>query len=144
MPGSIDIQAHPVCRFYVAIDGIAQAVFAEVSGLNIEIAVEDIEEGGNNDFVHRRPGRCKVSNLTLKRGITTSNEFLKWSLEVASGKLTQRNLSVILYNSDGSEFMRWDYINAYPIKWSGPQFKSDDKMNAIETVELAHEGLKAG
>jgi phage tail-like protein len=135
------IQAHAGCRFYVAIDEIPQAVFAEASGLAVEMAVEEVEEGGNNGFVHRLPGRSKVSNLTLKRGITDSNEFLKWSLEVAQGKLTRRNLSVIVYNPDGTELMRWNYVNAYPVKWTGPQFKSDDTANAIETLELAHEGL---
>src|SRR5438477_11423574 len=94
-------QAHPGCRFYVAIEGMTQAVFAEASGISIEMAVEEIEEGGNNDFVHRMPGRSKVSNLTLKRGITNSHEFFKWALEVAQGKHTPRNLSVILYNPDG-------------------------------------------
>jgi phage tail-like protein len=142
MASSTAIQAHPGCRFYVAIEGIPQAVFAEASGLAVEMAVEEVEEGGNNEFVHRMPGRSKVSNLTLKRGISNSNEFLKWSLEVAQGKLTRRNLSVIVYNPDGTELMRWNYANAYPVKWTGPQFKSDDTANAIETLELAHEGLK--
>jgi phage tail-like protein len=137
-------QAHPGCRFYVAIEGMPQAVFAEASGLNIEMAVEEVEEGGNNDFVHRIPGRSKLTNLTLKRGITNSNEFLTWALEVAHGKLTKRNLSVVLYNPDGSEFMRWDYTKAYPVKWNGPQLKSDDTANAIESLELAYEGMKIG
>jgi phage tail-like protein len=135
-------EAHPTCRFYVEIDGIPQAVFTELSGLALEIAVEEIEEGGINDFVHRLPGRCKGSNLTLKRGVVNSNEFLKWNLQVAQGKITRRNLSVIMYNLDGTELVRWDFINAYPIKWSGPQFKADDTSTAIETLELAHEGLR--
>jgi phage tail-like protein len=138
------VQALPGCRFYVAIDGIHHAVFLEAEGLGVDVEVEEIEEGGNNDFVHRRPGRCRVGTLTLKRGLTTSNEFLKWSLEIARGKLVQRNVSVMLFNPDGSEAMRWDYIKAYPIKWTGPQLRSDDTASAIETLELAHEGIKIG
>jgi len=137
-------EAHPACRFYVEIDGAKQAVFTEVGGVTLEVAVEDVEEGGNNSFVHRLPGRCKFGNLTLKRGLATSNEFFKWSLDVAQGKFTRKNLSIILYNVDGTEFMRWTFTNAYPVKWTGPQFKSDDSATAIETVELAHEGLKKG
>ena len=130
------------CRFYVEVDEGWQAVFTELSGLGIETVVEEVEEGGNNEYVHRLPGRCKVGNLTLKRGITTSNEFLKWSLDVARGTITKKHVSVVMFNPDGSVAVRWDFLNAYPIKWSGPQFKADDTTIAIETVELAHEGMK--
>jgi phage tail-like protein len=138
------VEAHPACRFYVEVDGMTQAVFSEVSGLAIEMAVEEVEEGGNNGFVHRLPGRCKVGNLTLKRGMTKSNEFLKWVLEVAQGKIVPRNLSVILYDIEGKEFIRWNFSGAYPIKWMGPPCKSDDTSTAIETLELAHKGLTVG
>jgi phage tail-like protein len=133
------------CRFYVRVDGIAQAVFTEVTGLAMEMTVDDVEEGGNNDFVHRLPGRCKVSNLTLKRGMTNSNDFLKWSVAIAQGKVdkaNKKNVQVILYNIDGNPAITWTFEQAYPVKWSGPQFKADDAAVAIETVELAHEGMK--
>jgi phage tail-like protein len=134
----------PGCRFYVQVDGWTQAVFTEVSGLAMEMAVEDVEEGGLNGFVHRLPGRVKASNLTLKRGLTNSNDFLKWTREVSVGTITKKNISVILYNLNGTESMRWEFLQAYPVKWSGPQFKADDNAVAVETLELAHEGMKAG
>lgn len=134
----------PGCRFYVQVDGIPKAIFTEVSGLSVEMAVEDVEEGGNNGFVHKLPGRCKTGNLTLKRGLTNSNDFLKWSRDVAQGVINKKNISVILYELDGRESMRWTFDKAYPVKWSGPQFKADDSTVAIETVELAHEGMKIG
>jgi phage tail-like protein len=136
-----EIEARPGCRFYVQVDGVSQAVFTELSGLSMEMSVEDVEEGGENGFVHRLPGRCKVGNLQLKRGLTKSNDFLKWSLEVAQGTVQPKHVSVILFNPDGTEAIRWSFNNAYPVKWSGPQFKADDTTVAIETVELAHEGF---
>lgn len=134
----------PGCRFYVQVEGWTKAVFTEVSGLSMEMAVEDIEEGGLNDFVHRLPGRCKTSNLTLKRGLTNSNDFLEWTNEVSGGTIKKKNVSVILYNPDGTVSMRWTFEQAYPVKWSGPQFKADDNAVALETLELAHEGMKVG
>jgi phage tail-like protein len=128
----------------VKVEGITQAVFTEVTGLALEVATEDVEEGGRNDFVHRVPGRCKVTNLVLKRGMTKSNDFLKWHLDVAQGKINPRSLSVIVFNTDGSESMRWNFINAYPVKWTGPQFKASDNGAAIESLELAHEGFNVG
>ena len=65
-------------RFYVMIDSMAQAVFTELSGLQVETEVMEYAEGGNNDFVHRLPGRTRVGNITLKRGITSSNDLFKW------------------------------------------------------------------
>ena len=137
----LNVEARPGCRFYVQVDGVPQAVFSEVSGLSMEVAVEDVEEGGQNEYVHRLPGRCKVGNITLKRGLTTSNDFLKWSFEIAHGTITPKHITVILFNPDGTEAMRWSFMKAYPVKWSGPQFKADDAHVAIETVELAHTGF---
>src|ERR1044071_7700188 len=108
-----EVEARPGCRFYVQVDGVSQAVFTELSGLGMEMVVEDVEEGGENGYVHRLPGRCKVGNITLKRGLTKSNDFLKWSVEVAKGTIKPKNLSVILFNPDGTEAMRWSFNNAY-------------------------------
>jgi phage tail-like protein len=134
-------ESYANCRFYVEIDGIKTAVFTEVSGLQVETTVMEYEEGGHNDFVHRLPGRTKVSNLTLKRGMTKSNEFHKWCLQVMQGTITRRNISVIMYDAKGRELMRWNFIKAYPVKWVGPQFQSTGNAAAIETLELAHRGL---
>jgi len=133
--------AYPNCRFYVEIEGIPQAVFTELSGLQVETDVEEYTEGGNNGFVHQLPGRTRVGRLTLKRGIAGSNDFFNWYLEIATGTITRRNLSVVMYDVAGEELMRWNFIKAYPVKWNGPQFASDGAATAIETLELAHEGL---
>jgi phage tail-like protein len=135
-------EAYPNCRFYVKLDSVPQAVFTEVSGLQMEMDVTDYEEGGNNGFVHRLPGRARANSLTLKRGMTRSNEFLKWYGEITQGRITRRNLSVVMYDVAGNELTRWDVVNAYPVKWIGPQLAADGSVIAIETLELAHEGLK--
>ncbi len=137
-------EAYPVCRFYVMFDEKVQGVFTEVSGLQVEMDVLEYQEGGNNGFVHRLPGFTKVSNITLKRGMTKSNDFFKWCASIASGKFTRRNVSVVMYDTSGAELMHWDFHNAYPVKWIGPQFKASDAAAAIETLELAHEGIVLG
>jgi phage tail-like protein len=129
------------CRFYVKIDGMATAVFTEMSGLQVETVVTEYEEGGNNGFVHRLPGRTKVSNLTLKRGIVASNEFFNWYSEILQGKLKYRHVDVLVYDAEGKELAKWSFANAFPVKWIGPQLAADGKNAAIETLELAHEGL---
>lgn len=135
----------PAYRFYVQIDQVTHAVFTEVTGLQIETEVTEYAEGGNNSYVHRLPGRTKVSNITLKRGMTSSNELFKWYLDVAYGKvLPRRNVSVIMYDTAGQKVMQWNFIKAYPVKWVGPQLNAGGTNTAVESFELTHEGIQPG
>src|SRR5215467_1821502 len=98
---------HAACRFYVEIgDGgkQIQAVFTELSGLQVEMQVMEYEEGGTNSFVHRLPGRLKVGNITLKHGLTKSNDFLKWCM-----KVERKNVTVVMYDVAGKAVLRWHF-----------------------------------
>ncbi len=135
--------AHAACRFYVQIgDGDAQmsALFTEVSGLQVEMQTMEYQEGGNNTFVHRLPGPLKIGNVTLKHGLTNSNDFLNWCLAIPSRK-KRRNVTVVMYDAAGTWVARWHFHNAFPVKWVGPTFTSDSAAIAIESIEIAHEGL---
>lgn len=135
------VEAYGNCRFYVEISGVTQAVFTELSGLQVETQVEEHAEGGNNGFVHKLPGRTRVSNITLKRGMTPTNDLFKWYLDIAQGKIVRKNISIRMFDTRGKQLVRWDFQNAYPVKWAGPQFAADGRNVAVETLELAHEGL---
>lgn len=138
------VNGFPTARFYIEIDGINNAVFTEAEGLQVEVDVTEYKEGGSNGFVHRLPGRATISNLTLKRGLVQSNQLFKWQLEVAQGKVTRRNVSVVMYDPAGIEVLRWNLIKAYPVRWIGPAFRVGDNVIGIETLELAHAGLEMG
>jgi phage tail-like protein len=140
----INAESHAASRFYVEIGGVTQAVFTEVSGLQVDMETFDYAEGGNNGNIHRLPGRVKVSNVVLKRGITKSNDFLKWYLKSLAGKVDRRTVTVKLMDSKKNELVAWVFEGAYPVKWSGPQMTADGTAVAIETLELAHRGLKIG
>src|SRR5215475_589070 len=135
-------QGHANCRFYVQIGSDAQAMFTEMGGLQFETAVTEYEEGGNNGFVHRLPGRTKISNITLKYGVTNSQAFYKWYLDILQGKFRTQNVTVWMYDAAGNELAKWYFLDAYPVKWVGPQLTADGKNAAIETLELAHSGLR--
>lgn len=132
----------PDFRFMVEFGQTVQAVFAEVSGLRVEIDVLDYQEGGENNFIHKLPGWRKWSNIVLKRGMTDSLDFWNWYQDVVAGnKNLRRNLSIILYDETHLSGMRWEVIEAFPIKWEGPAMKADGKAVTIETLELAHHGF---
>jgi phage tail-like protein len=129
-------------RFHVEIQGIEEAAFSECSGLQAETEVFPYEEGGLNSTVHQLPVRTKFSNVTLKRGIANSNELWDWYYKVITGSVERKNVSLVLYSSDYSEVMRWNLANVFPVKWVGPNLVSSDNSVAVETLELAHEGIE--
>lgn len=134
----------PAFKFWVELQGIVVARFTECSGLNIERdASTTVEEGGVNNYVHVLPGRVKYSNVTLKYGVTDSNELWEWFQKgIYDGKVERKNFSILLRNSAGDVVRRWDVIDAFPVKWQGPQLNTSSNEVAIETLEVAHHGLQ--
>jgi phage tail-like protein len=133
-------------RFTVAleIDGVTQASFSECSGLTAEVEFEERREGGVNAFAHKLPRGTKYSNLVLKRGITDSDDLWRWHQGTIDGDIKEKSLSIALLDSSGNEQWRWNLERAVPVKWAGPDFKSEGSAVAIETLELAHHGLRKG
>ena len=129
-------------RFLVEIQGLIVGGFSEVSGLQAETEVEEKREGGVNDYVHKLPTITKYPNITLKRGITDSDVLWNWHQDVVKGKFKRRTVYIILQDSEGNEKWRWEFDDAYPVKWTGPDLKADSSTVAVETLELAHKGIK--
>jgi phage tail-like protein len=129
-------------RFLVEIGKDIVANFQDCSGLSVEFEVQEYIEGGNNEFVHKLPGRMKYSNITLKRGISDNRQFVEWRPKIEGGKLVVKpmNLSIILFNHSGETVKKWDVKEAYPVKWTGPDMRASSMDVAIETLELAHRG----
>jgi phage tail-like protein len=131
-------------RFNLEINGIIVAQVSEVSGLQIETETEPYEEGGENGFVYQLPKRTKYQHITLKRGITDLEEMWKWHQDVVKGKFQRKNGAIILMDVTGQEKWRWNFSQAFPVKWTGPDLKADSNTVAFETIELAHHGIEKG
>lgn len=126
-------------RFGVEIEGVVVGWFTECSQFNIERAVKPQPEGGVNNYVHQLPGRVKAANITLKRGLA-GQELWNWLQEGAyDGKVTRRNVSIIIFNSDLSEAKRWNLTKTYPVKWSSADFNSGGNEISLETLELVQD-----
>ena len=141
------IDPFPTFKFHVEVGDITEAAFTECSGLEMSTDVFEYIEGGLNEYVHKLPVRTKVSNVTLKRGFTTSNELYDWYREMENalrqGKsFSFRQVTITLRTTVNQEdVMRWTLDKAFPVKWSGPAFKADETAVAIETLEFAHHGI---
>jgi phage tail-like protein len=132
--------------FEVEIDG-ADYSFKEASGLEVELEVEEIKQGGNNSFNHRVPGRVKYNNLILKRGMVTFGSSLQsWVQSTlfhnTSGTVKPKSIKVSLLDPKGkSPIKSWNFRNAYPVKWKVSDLNAEENAVAVETVEFAYESF---
>jgi phage tail-like protein len=128
-------------NFLVEIDGNTRAACHAVSGFDSTIDVIEHREGGENTTVRKLPGMTKHSNIVLKWGLADDADLYNWHRDAVNGKVQRRNGSIVLLDRQGQERMRWNFVNAWPSKWDGPDFNAEGNDIAIETLELAHEGV---
>jgi phage tail-like protein len=129
-------------NFLVEIDGITRAAFHECSGFDSTIDITEHREGGENTTVRKLPGLTKYSNIVLKWGVTDDRQLYDWHRQAVNGNVQRRGGSIILLDRHGEEKMRWNFRDAWPTKWDGPDFNAEGNDVAIETLELAHEGIE--
>lgn len=128
--------------FLVEIDGITQAGFSDASGFGASTDPIEYREGGETKTVRKLPGLTKYTNITLKWGLTDSRELYDWYRDVVNGKIERKSGSIILLDLEGNEKVRWNFFEAWPTKWDGPDFTAKGNDVAIETLELAHERVE--
>ncbi|NHN32422.1 phage tail protein [Paenibacillus agricola] len=128
--------------FQVELDGLYVGGFTEVAGLQSETEMIEYMEGGVNDFVHYFPKQKKHPRIVLKRGITRTRDLWDWYEGVSNGKIVRKTGTIILYHTDGYEICRWNFLESFPVKWTGPELNATSSGVAIESIEIVHSGLK--
>jgi phage tail-like protein len=132
-------------NYLVEIDGIARGAFHEVSGLDSTIDVIEHREGGANTTPYKLAGQTKYANIVLRWGMTVDNQLWLWHKSAvdgaADGRLDRRNGSVVLLDRRGQEVARWNFVRAWPSKYTAPSLSAEASDIAIESVEIVHEGL---
>lgn len=132
----------PVFHFLVEWGG-SKIGFSEVSGLNVENQVIEYRDGASPTYSGiKMPGLAKLGNITLKRGILPNdNEFFDWLNTTSMNKVDRRDLIISLLNEQHEPVVTWKVVNAFPVKVEGPSLKATGNEVAIESIEIAHEGL---
>ena len=129
-------------NFLVEIDGIARGAFHEASGFDATVDVIEHREGGQNTTTYKVPGLTKHGNITLRWGLTDDKSLDDWHQQVVDGDIVRKNGSIVVLNRKGEEIARWNFFRAWPTKYTLPNFNAEGNDIAIQTLELAHEGLK--
>jgi phage tail-like protein len=135
---------YPLPKFHFRVEwGGSKIGFTEVTGLNIENEMIEYRDGSSPEYHKlKMPGLQKYGNITLKRGMFNGdNEFFQWLNTVSLSKIERRDVSIALLNENHEPVYIWRVKNAFPVKVVAPDLKSDANEVAVETIEIAHEGL---
>lgn len=115
--------------------------FTECSGLEMSLKIEEYREGGNNGHTLKFPSRVEWSNLTLKKGIGAGTSLWDWHYDFVEGKGTRRDGMIVLLNDIHVPNNIWYFRRGLPIKYSAPAMNATGNSVAIESIEIAHEGI---
>ena len=129
-------------RFRVEIDGLQQAGFSDISGVDASIDVVEYRVGNDPTHMRKLSGLTKYSNISLKWGATNSVEMYQWIENAINGNVERKNITIIAINEEGADIATWVVTDAWPCKYTGPSFDAKGNAVSIESLELAHEGLK--
>lgn len=135
----------PLPKFHFLVKwGKEQLSFREVSGLNVETTPIEYRAGDSKEFaVVKMPGLIKVGNVSMKKGVFKSdNKFWDWFKEIKMNTIERKTVTISLLDEEGKPTMTWTLNNAFPIKITATDLKADGNEAAIESIDIAYEGLK--
>ena len=134
----------PLPKFYFQVKWDSTTMsFQEVSGLDMEAQPIEYRHGDSQDFsTIKMPGIKKTGNVTMKKGVFKSdNKFWDWFNQIKMNTIKRVPVTISLLDESGAVTMVWTLRNAWPTKITGTDLKADGNEVAVETIEIAHEGL---
>jgi phage tail-like protein len=132
-------------RFKVVIDSQESlGLWSKCDGLTVEYDIQEYQEGGQNDFVHRLPGRCKYTNVKLTRPIDKSSADVATWVAGQRQKVDRSNAEISVLDAAGEVVAQWNLSDVCPVKWTGPSLDAGGNQIATEVLELAHHGFLKG
>jgi len=134
---------HHAKNFVVDLQGlnVKLGYFTQVTGFSSQVDVLEYAEGGQNTFVHRLPTRTKQGNITLKRGVITSDTALVTWYQKTVVQAQPVTLVITLRDTEDKPIRTWNFVNAYPIKWTGGDMNAGGTEFLTESLEVAHNGF---
>jgi len=122
---------------------ICSAAFSECDGLDMTMEVKTIREGGNSSTQYRLAGPVAYSQLTLKRGMTSTFDLWDWFNATLNNARLRADAEVVLFAADGrTERARFILKRCLPVKVKAPSLNAKDGMIAIEELQLAYESMR--
>jgi phage tail-like protein len=132
-------------NFKLEIMGVTEGHFTECSGIGVKVHAISYREGGTSQVVRRLPGPVEYGDITLRYGLTQSQQLWDWFLGGVKGEVARKNVSIVLVDNDGAtEVMRWNLVDCWPTEWRGALLNAMSREVAIESITLVFESLERG
>jgi len=128
-------------RFLVEIEGITSGGFTRVKGLSREVKYESYREGGVNDYEHKLITQVSYPVVVLERGLALP-DLWEWALATADGEVQRRTIRIRLQDEGNIPTWAWQVEYALPVKWSASDLDAQSSPIVMESLELAHHGLR--
>ncbi|MCM1284014.1 MAG: phage tail protein [Roseburia sp.] len=128
-------------RYKVEIDGLTAGGFSEVTGFDASIDVMEYREGDMVQTPMKIPGLKKYGNITLKKGLADSKALYDWMDKGVTGEVERKTITITLLDAMEKPAASWRVINAWPLKYTAPEFNATSSEVAVESMEIAHEGM---
>jgi phage tail-like protein len=141
MPDNLRNDPLPVFSFWVDLGMGGQAYFKGVAGLRYETEVVPVRAGGVNDTTYNLVGATKWTNLVFKQGFTKSSALIQWRQEWMQGKMNRIGGTITQLDTALQPKAQWTFVRGWPCKWDIAEFDAAKSELAIETLEIAHDGL---
>ena len=128
-------------RFLLEIDAIASGGFARVKGLARELRHESYREGGVNEYEHKLITQVSYPVLVLERGLALE-DLWNWAQDAADGNVTRKTVRIRLQDEANDKAWAWQIESAIPVKWTASDLDAQTSPVVMESLELAHHGMR--
>lgn len=132
--------------FSLDVQGTLAGYFTEIGGLGseTEIVEHKITDPQGRDVIQKIPGRSKYTDVTLKRGVTALKDIWDWRKMVEDGNIVgaRKNATITMFDQSLNAVAKWNLVNAWPTKVSGPSISSDSNAFGVEEVSITFESME--
>jgi phage tail-like protein len=136
---------YPPVSFFFRVDfqlggANTDSAFQEVNGFTVELQTEEVKEGGQNRYSQTLPGRAKYTDLVMKRGLILNSAVIQWCKDAIENLIIRPiTVVVILLNEKNEPLLTYNFVNAWPKKWSVSDFNAQESKIVVETMELSYQ-----
>jgi len=128
-------------RFLLEIEGITSGGFTRVKGISREVKHESYREGGVNEYEHKLVTQVSYPVVVLERGLAL-DDLWTWAQAAADGEVRRKTIRIRLQNEAGEKTWAWQIEHAIPVKWTASDLDAQSTQVVMESLELAHHGLR--
>jgi phage tail-like protein len=144
------VSAEPFTAFAFAVElrlpgsdrPLCEAAFSACDGLELRREIIRARDGADPTSVRLLPGAESFGNVVLRRGMTSSFDLWDWWERVRRGQAARATCDIVVLSPDlAQERVRFRLYDCLPAKLTGPALDATGNDIAIESLELACEGI---